>query len=119
MSAPDDPLALVLQAQAHIRRRHFADAERLLLRALPLFADDDLDRTACLNNLGMLYHVLGDPGRAEPLLREVVEARRRLVGEAHPSYRQSLLDLAAFYRSRGDLVRAEEWQRRHDGDAGR
>jgi hypothetical protein len=68
----------------------------------------------CLNNLGMLYHVMGDDARAEPLLRQVVEIRRRTLGEEHPRYLHSLQDMAEFYRSRNDLVQAEAWQQQAD-----
>lgn len=116
-----EAVALVLEAQRLIRRRAFAEAERLLLQAVVLFrtagTEDDLDYSVCLNNLGSLYHVRGDAARAEPLLREVVEMRRRLVGPVHPAYRRAVLDLAAFYRSCGDLVQAEAWQRQAEGSA--
>src|SRR5262245_40458235 len=116
--AGQDAVRLVREAQLLIRRREFAEAERLLLRALAIFqrtvGEDDLDRSVCLNNLGMLYHIIGDDARAEPLLREVVEVRRRAVGEAHPLYLNGLLELAEFYRSRNDLAQASTWQRQAD-----
>ncbi len=110
-----EAVVLVRRAQRHLRRREFVDAERLLLRALVLFGDeDDLDRSVCLNNLGSLYHVLGDDARAEPLLREVVDVRRRLVGASHPATLRSLLDLAEFHRSCDDEAQAAFWQRLAD-----
>ncbi|HZT83193.1 MAG TPA: tetratricopeptide repeat protein [Gemmataceae bacterium] len=114
-----DAVNLVGAAQVLLRRREFAAAERLLHRALLLFhqtvGEDDLNCTVCLNNLGMLYHIVGDAARAEPLLREVVEIRRRLVGEAHPAYRNAVRELADFYRSRDDEAQAAFWQRHADG----
>jgi tetratricopeptide (TPR) repeat protein len=111
-----DAASLVRQAQVHVRRREFAEAERLYLQSLSLFlstvGEDDLNYTVCLNNLGMLYHILGDDARAEPLLRDVVEIRRRIVGESHPLYRNALRELADFYRSCNDLAQAEEIERR-------
>ncbi len=120
MSSPErtwqEAVTCTRQAQLHIRRREFAEAERLLLRGMLLFrqtvGEDDLNYSVCLNNLGALYHVLGDDARAEPLLREVVEVRRRIAGEAHPMYLQSLQDLAEFHRSRNDAPQAAAWQRR-------
>jgi tetratricopeptide (TPR) repeat protein len=107
---------LVRQAQLHIRKREFVEAERLLLRGLALFqeagGEDDLGYSVCLNNLGTLYHVTGDAARAEPLLRQVVEIRRRVLGEFHPRYLASLQDLAEFYRSCNDEAQAAFWQAR-------
>jgi hypothetical protein len=115
VSGPDDPEALVRRAQQHIRRRELGPAESLLLQALTAFGElpgAEINYSVCLNNLGMLYHVRGDDGRAEPLLLEVEQLRRRAAGPRHPLYRNCLLDLAAFYRSCNRLVEAERWQRR-------
>jgi tetratricopeptide (TPR) repeat protein len=104
--------------QALFTQRQFGEAERLYLRGLALLlgttGEDDLVYSVCLNNLGMLYHVMGDDARAEPLLHQVVEVRRRPLGPEHPRYLHSLQDLAEFYRSRNDLVQAEAWQQQAD-----
>jgi tetratricopeptide (TPR) repeat protein len=117
MQTDPDPVALVRQAQAHIRRREFPQAERLLLQSIPIFqataGEDDLNYSVCLNNLGMLYHVLGDDDRAEPLLRQVVEVRRRVAGD-HPLTLNALRELADFHRSRDDAEQAAAWQRQAD-----
>jgi tetratricopeptide (TPR) repeat protein len=109
---------LIRAAQVLFTQRQFAEAERLYLQGLALLlgttGEDDLVYSVCLNNLAMLYHVMGDDARAEPLLHEVVEIRRRILGEEHPRYLHSLQDLAEFYRSRNDLTQAEVWQRRAD-----
>jgi tetratricopeptide (TPR) repeat protein len=113
-----DGINLVRAAQAHLRRREFPQAERLFLRGLAVLrqtvGEDDLDYSVCLNNLGMLYHIIGDDARAEPLLRQVVDIRRRVAGETSPAYLHSLQDLAEFYRSRNDLAQAALWQRQAD-----
>jgi tetratricopeptide (TPR) repeat protein len=115
---PRVAIALVQRAQALITRRKFDEDERGLLRALAILhqtvGDEDLDYSVCLNNLGMLYHVRGDDDRAEPLLRQVVDIRRRAAGERHPLYLNSLQDLAEFFRSRDDLDQAALWQARAD-----
>jgi hypothetical protein len=109
---------LIRSAQALFTHRQFGEAERLYLQGLALLlgttGEDDLVYSVCLNNLGMLYHVMGDDARAEPLLLQVVEVRRRTLGEEHPRYLHSLQDLAEFYRSRNDLVQAEVWQQQAD-----
>jgi tetratricopeptide (TPR) repeat protein len=109
--------ALVRLAQAHLCCREFDRAEPLYLRALAILrqaAGEELNASVCLNNLGMLYHIVGDDGRAEPLLHEVVDVRRRVLGELHPLYLRSLQDLTEFYRSRNDLAQAELWQGQAD-----
>jgi hypothetical protein len=111
------PADLVQLAQAHLRRREFLAAESLLLRAWALFGDapgEELNVSVCLNNLGMLYHVVGDDDRAEPLLRQVADMRHKILGERHPMYLNSLKDLAEFFRSRSDLAQADVWQRQAD-----
>jgi hypothetical protein len=108
---------LVHLAQAHLRRRDFVAAESLLLRALAAFQEapgEEINASVCLNNLGMLYHIVGDDDRAEPLLRQVADMRQKILGERHPLYLNSLKDLAEFYRSRNDLTQADVWQRQAD-----
>jgi tetratricopeptide (TPR) repeat protein len=117
-AGPGDGLRLVRQAQAHFARREFTQAEQLFLRGLAILqetvGEDDLNVTVCLNNLGMLYHILGDDARAEPLLRQVVEVRRRVLGEQDARYLHSLQDLAEFYRSCNNLEQAAVWQGQAD-----
>jgi tetratricopeptide (TPR) repeat protein len=50
---------------------------------------------------------MGDYARAEPLLREAREIRKKALGEAHPHYADSLDNLAWLYVSTGEYARAE------------
>jgi tetratricopeptide (TPR) repeat protein len=57
-----------------------------------------------------LARLLKDCGRlseAEPLLREQVEVRRRVVGDAHPNTLASISNLGQLLQARGDLDGAE------------
>jgi CHAT domain-containing protein/tetratricopeptide (TPR) repeat protein len=60
-----------------------------------------------LNDLGLLYHHLGDNEKAEPLLRRALDIRKRALGENHPEYETSLSNLAALYEAKGEFKRAE------------
>jgi CHAT domain-containing protein len=55
--------------------------------AHPLFAHS-------LNNLGDLYHSMGDYESAEPLFRQAVEILRVALGEGHPDYAAGISNLA-------------------------
>ena len=60
-----------------------------------------------LNNLACLYQAQGDYPRAEPLYRQALEIRKKVLGENHPDYAISLNNLARLYRAQGDYPRAE------------
>jgi CHAT domain-containing protein/Tfp pilus assembly protein PilF len=64
-----------------------------------------------LINLALLYHAMGDPLRAEPLLLEAIMIKENVLGKQHPDYAITLLPLAAVYREKGDSVRAESLSR--------
>ena len=59
-----------------------------------------------LHNLALTYIKTGDLTAAEPLLRQVLEIRRRTVGETHPAYARSLYTLACWYMETGDSATA-------------
>jgi len=50
---------------------------------------------------------MGDYARAEPLYRQALEIRRKVLGEQHPDYAASLNNLAVLYESMDDYARAE------------
>jgi CHAT domain-containing protein/tetratricopeptide (TPR) repeat protein len=50
---------------------------------------------------------MGDYARAEALDKRSLEIRRKVLGENHPSYAQSLNNLALVYQHMGDYARAE------------
>ena len=45
--------------------------------------------------------------RAEPLFRQALEIRKKVLGENHPDYASSLNNLADLYHDQGDYPRAE------------
>ncbi|MEG3440445.1 tetratricopeptide repeat protein, partial [Pannus brasiliensis CCIBt3594] len=60
-----------------------------------------------LNNLAYLYRETGRYGEAEPLYRQALEMRKRLLGEEHPDVATSLNNLAYLYRETGRYGEAE------------
>ena len=50
---------------------------------------------------------MGDYTKAEPLLRQAMETRRRVLGEDHSVYANSLNNLAGLYMEKGDYPKAE------------
>jgi CHAT domain-containing protein len=60
-----------------------------------------------LNNLAGLYQDQGDYPRAEPLFRQAMEIRKKVLGENHPDYATSLNNLAGLYKQQRDYARAE------------
>ncbi len=69
--------------------------------------DQPETRAAVLEVLGSAFFNLGDFTRAEPLLTEALEERRRLPGVSPRHLAESLDDLAGLYRERGEPGRAE------------
>jgi tetratricopeptide (TPR) repeat protein len=52
------------------------------------------DTANSLNNLGELYHVMGEYGKAEPLDQEALRIRQKVIGPEHPDTANSLENLA-------------------------
>ena len=61
-----------------------------------------------LGSLANLHSSQGRYSEAEPLLRQALEMRQRLLGNEHPLVATSLNNLAALYQSQGNLSRAVE-----------
>ena len=49
---------------------------------------------------------MGDHAVALPLYRQALEIRRAALGEGHPDYAVSLINLAVVYRAMGDYAAA-------------
>ena len=55
---------------------------------------------------------MGDYAKAEPLYRQALEIRKKVLGENHPDYADSLNNLAVLYQAMGDYAKAEPLSRR-------
>ena len=60
-----------------------------------------------LNGLASIYRSQGHFDRAEPLLQQALELRKRILGENHPHYATSLNNLAGLYYLQGLFEQAE------------
>ncbi|MBD2526353.1 tetratricopeptide repeat protein [Nostoc sp. FACHB-133] len=66
-----------------------------------------IDLANSLNNLAGIYRATGQYSEAEPLYKQALELRKRLLGENHPSFATSLNNLAGLYKSTGQYAKAE------------
>ena len=60
---------------------------------------------------------MGDYAKAEPLYKEALEIRRKVLGREHPDTATSLDNLAGLYRAMGDYAKAEPLLQRGSGDS--
>jgi DNA-binding winged helix-turn-helix (wHTH) protein/tetratricopeptide (TPR) repeat protein len=70
-------------------------------------ARDHPDVALQFNNLAYLYAAAGQPGEAEPLLKEALAMGERALGRDHPDIAFSLNSLARLYRTTGRYNEAE------------
>jgi len=91
------------------------EAEPLLVRAVAIHERDlpatDLDRIASESALGKLYALEGRYLKAKSLLQPASEVAM-LLGELHPTFAESLVNLADLYRAQGDSNRSGPLLRR-------
>ncbi len=66
-----------------------------------------IDLANSLNNLAGIYRATGQYSEAEPLYKQALELRKRLLGDNHPSFATSLNNLAGLYKSTGQYAKAE------------
>ena len=88
------------------RENRYADAETALSRALNL-EQSALDRATALNSLGLIYNITARHDLAEPLLKEALDIRSRALPANSDLILETLINLAAIDKSRGNLTEAE------------
>lgn len=117
---PADPLigdALMRLGANHLRQRQFAAAEPLLRECLGIFHEkqpDDWRTFLVESELGETLSGLKKYTEAEPLLLsgyEGMRAREAKMPRAERGHIASAIErLAAFYESRGDREKADQWR---------
>ena len=75
-------------------------AEEVLQIQRRLLGDGDLQTAGTLNLIAAMLLAQGDYSRAEPLLRQVLATAKETIGENHPYYAASLLNLATVHCAR-------------------
>ena len=89
----------------------YADAIKQGEHALTLreavLRDTHPEVASCLNLLGDLHRIQGNPAHAEPLLQRGLEIREAALGKNHPDVATALNSLAVLYAVQGQYKRAE------------
>ncbi|MBI4853195.1 MAG: tetratricopeptide repeat protein, partial [Acidobacteria bacterium] len=70
-------------------------------------ANELLAKATAIFGLGDFYTDKGDYSKAEPLLIQALEIRKKALGENHPSTTSSMNNLASLYNDKGDYSKAE------------
>ena len=65
------------------------------------------DYAVTLNNLALLYRIMGQYDKAEPLYLEAKAIREKALGREHPDYASTLNGLAVLYQEMAQLDKAE------------
>src|SRR3989442_458425 len=71
------------------------------------FGENNSDYANSLNNLGLMYYYMGDYSKAEPLYKNALEIRGKVLGENDSDYAASLQNLALLYSDIGYYSKAE------------
>ena len=104
--------------------RHTRTISRFLLASLPLFVlaclatpsvalgqpegeTEQLARASQLSRRAIQLYQRGKFAEAIPVVKKVLEIRKKALGEDHPDYATSLNNLAELYRAMGDYAKAE------------
>ena len=94
---------------------HYAEAEEKFSAALKeaeAFGPEDPRLAASLNNLASLYAARGQAARAEPLSRQALAIREKVLGAEHADVAASLENLGSIYAAQGQYAQAEPLLRR-------
>ncbi len=111
-----ESMAMLKRSEESSRRGEFRDAvdgAEVALRGLE--ATLGRGNRRCLrivDRLGVLLARQGDLAGAESVLRRSTEAHRLALGEEHPDYAATLINLSRVYSIQGDDARAEPLARR-------
>lgn len=82
------------------------EAEKSLI--LRFRGNEDLNYARAINNLSVVFSSIGRNSEVEPLLKESIEIKRKVMGENDTSYAKSLNNLGQYYFTRGEYPEAEK-----------
>ncbi|WP_353482845.1 CHAT domain-containing tetratricopeptide repeat protein [Haliscomenobacter sp.] len=92
-------------------KRDYPGAEKWYLESIAIQGKvqggEHPDYALTLNNLALLYRIMGQYDKAEPLYFEAIAVRGKALGREHPDYAQSLNGLAILYQEMAQLDKAE------------
>jgi len=108
---PDTAASLNNLGLLYIKKRAFAKAEPLLLRALAIrtriLGPDHPFTALSLHNLAWLYDNQSSNAKAEPLYLRALVIAEKALGPEHPGLALGLNNLGLLYSSQGDYAKAE------------
>ena len=102
-------LALLVETRGDL-----ASAETYLRRAVAISAKYPAEAAEWLtmrSNLSVALMNQGKDGEAEPMVREILARRRKLLGESHPQVATSMRQLGTALNNQGRTREAEDWYR--------
>ena len=104
-------------ATVYVELENFDEAERLLLRTLPvqeaIFGENDPEALLpALNSLASLYRLQGSLSKAEPWYLRALRICEEVLGDNHLATLAALNNLAGLYRAQGRRREAEPLYRR-------
>jgi serine/threonine-protein kinase len=102
-------LALVEMAAGD--RAHAVGHSRRAVAIIARYPKDPGEGLTMQGNLGMILLANGQTSEAEPILRQVADGRRAVLGENHPQTATRMRRLATVVASRGGYVEAEQLYR--------
>ncbi len=105
---------LTMIGRTYERMENYAKARPLLERAVAIgreAGEENVTLAQSLNNLGVLYRAGGDLASAEPLLRESLALRRKLLGNEDKDVAVTLVGLARVLNDTGRADEAEPYIR--------
>jgi tetratricopeptide (TPR) repeat protein/CHAT domain-containing protein len=82
-------------------------AKRAMEIRVRLLGEKHPDTAESYNNLGELYRVIGDYGKAEPLYQTALEISKEVLGEKHADTATNYSNLGSLYQDMGDYGKAE------------
>jgi tetratricopeptide (TPR) repeat protein len=68
---------------------------------------DEIEKSAYMKALGGVYEKSGQLDEAEPLFKEALDTRRRVLGDTHPDTLSSINNMASLYKAKGKYDLAE------------
>jgi tetratricopeptide (TPR) repeat protein len=106
-----DGAALTRQGLALMAEKKFVEAEAVLQRAAAAkereLGDEHPDFARALLDLGTLYRLMNEHGKAEPPIRRAVAILERALGPEHPEVAGNLTNLGGRLRDQGKFAEAE------------
>ncbi len=84
-----------------------AIGEKVIIAAKKELGENDPEYAGSLNNLALVYRILGQYKKAEPLFIRSMNITKKIFGEDDPEYARCLINFADLYTETGQFAKAE------------